>query len=144
MRATGARRAPAVLAMVRLIPVVIVLVVTARTAVPALQMRDSALGHYMSWCCGKPGNLERARLLDHLNRTPGNHLVIVRYGPKHKFMYEWVYNEPRIDQGKVVWARDMGDGANRELMRYFSGRQVWLLDVDDDTKAPVLSPYAAP
>jgi len=144
MRATGARRAPGVLAMVRLIPVVIVLVVAARTAVPALRIRDSGIGHYMSWCCNAPGNLERARIAQQLQQTAGNHLIIVRYGPRHDALREWVYNEPRIDQGKVVWARDMGDGANRELIRYFSSRQVWLLDVDDDTKAPVLSPYAAP
>lgn len=97
----------------------------------------------MSWCCGKPGNLERAKLLDRLNQAPGSQLVIVRYGPEHEFMYEWVYNEPSIDQAKVVWARDMGATANQELLRYFSGRRAWLLEVNDDTKAPLLLPYPA-
>jgi len=143
MRAWGARKSPPLLAMARAIPVLIVLVVAARAAVPALRTRDSALGHYMSWCCGKAGNLDRAALLDRLNRTPGSHLVIVRYGPRHKFMYEWVYNEPQIDKAKVVWARDLGDDANRELIRYFSGRRVWLLAVNDDNKAPDLTPYPA-
>jgi hypothetical protein len=143
MRATGARSRPAMLAVVRLVPVVIALVVAARVAVPALRTVDSGLGRYMSWCCGKPGNLDRASLLDRLSQSAGNHLVIVRYGLKHKFMYEWVYNEPRVDDAKVVWARDMGDEANWELLRYFSGRRVWLLEVDDDNRAPELLPYPA-
>lgn len=143
MRARGARSSPALLAMFRWIPVVIVLVVTARATVPFLRARDSALGHYMSWCCGKGGNLDRASLLGQLERMPGSDLVIVRYGPKHKFMYEWVYNEPDIDKSKVAWARDMGDTANQELIRYFSGRRVWLLEIDDDTKTPNLEPYPA-
>jgi len=121
----------------------LVVVVVARAAVPALRSRDSGIGHHMSWCCNAPGNLERAELLSRLERSGGQHLVIVRYGPRHDALREWVYNEPQIDSAKVVWARDMGDGANRELVRYFSGRRVWLLEVDDDTSAPKLEPYSA-
>jgi hypothetical protein len=143
MRARGARSAPALLAMARLVPMIVVLVVVARAAVPALRTRDSAMGHYMSWCCGAPGNLERARVLEQLDRTAGQHLVIVRYGPQHDALREWVYNEPRIDAAKVVWARDMGDLANQELMRYFASRRIWLLVVDDDAKSPSLGPYPA-
>ncbi len=59
---------------------------------------------------------------------PGQHLVIVGY---HQFDFpgnDWVYNNPDIDSSKVVWARDMGVEANRELLRYYSGRQVWFTD----------------
>jgi hypothetical protein len=30
----------------------------------------------------------------------------------------------------VVWARDMGDADNQELLRYFRNRRVWRLDAD--------------
>jgi hypothetical protein len=128
--------------MFRLVPVVLVLVVAARAAVPPLWKLDSAVGHYMSWCCNKPGNLERVELVDRLRRTPGQHLIIVRYGAKHNALHEWVYNEPRIDESKVVWARDMGSVANAELIRYFAGRHAWLLAIDDDDQPAVLLPYA--
>ena len=141
MRALGKRRRPAMLAVLRFIPLVLVLVVSARAALPALHSHDPAVFPYVSWCCGKPGNLDRARLLDRLNHTDGRHLVLVRYGPKHKFMYEWVYNGPEIDTAKVVWARDMGDIPNRELIGYFPDRRVWLLVVNDDSEPPRLLPY---
>ena len=136
MYAIGARRKPAMLAMVRLAPAMLALVVVARAALPALQTRDSGIAHSLSWCCNAPGNLARARLMDRLEGTEGRHLVIVQYGPQHNALHEWVYNEPQIDQAKVVWARDMGESANRELMHYFADRQVWWLAVDDDSKSP--------
>ena len=56
---------------------------------------------------------------------------MVRYGPKHNWMEEWVYNEAEIDKAKVVWARDMSPEENRELFAYFKGRHVWLINPDD-------------
>jgi hypothetical protein len=56
-------------------------------------------------------------------------------------MYEWVYNRAHIDDAKVVWAQDMGE-QNAELIRYFRGRRVWLLDPDTPGMA-TLSPYFA-
>ncbi len=140
MRAAGERSRPALLALLRYVPVIAVLVVSARAAVPALRSRDSAMGHYLSWCCGKPGNLERARIVSDLTRTPGQHLILVSYGPQHSPMYEWVYNEPDIDRAKVVWAREMGPAADQELLQYFSNRQVWRLTVNDDSQPPTLQP----
>ena len=63
--------------------------------------------------------------------------MIVRYGPKHDALREWVFNEPRIDEAKVVWARDMGGAADAELVRYFPERQL----VNDDGKPAELMPY---
>jgi hypothetical protein len=76
------------------------------------------------------GNLRRADIAHQLEATPGEHLIIVRYGPAHGSHIEWVYNRAGIDGAKVVWARDMGDEQNQELLRYFSSRQVWLLCPD--------------
>jgi hypothetical protein len=76
------------------------------------------------------GNLDRARILSGLEQMRGQHLVIVRYGPNHHLGSEWVYNAANIDGAKVVWARDMGEKNNAELVRYFAGRKVWLIQPD--------------
>lgn len=76
------------------------------------------------------GNLHRARVLERLEHTPGVHVVIVRYGPQHAIDDEWVYNGADIDRAKVVWARDMSDAKNEELLHYFSNRQIWVVEPD--------------
>jgi hypothetical protein len=65
-----------------------------------------------------------------LDSLPGQHLVIVRYAPGHDPNLEWVYNAADIDHAKIVWARDMGQGDNLELLRYFSNRRVWIVEPD--------------
>jgi hypothetical protein len=80
------------------------------------------------------GNLDRAAIVRQLKGEPGHHLVIVRYQPaygvNHDVDHEWVYNDADIDAAKIVWARDMGDSQNQELLRYFRDRHVWLLNGD--------------
>ena len=61
----------------------------------------------------------------------GPQLVIVDYGPHHDVDWEWVWNGADIDGSKVVWARDMGTAANKELVDYFKNRRVWQLNGDD-------------
>jgi len=85
--------------------------------------------------------LQRARILDKLERDGGRHLVIVRYGPKHSKQNEWVYNEADIDSAKVVWAREMDAAENRKLLDYFRERQAWLLDINRDDSPQKLAPY---
>jgi hypothetical protein len=86
--------------------------------------------------------VERARIARELDRCEGQHLVIVRYGPGHKAALdmEWVYNGAEIDGAKVVWARDMGEAGNKELIDYFKNRAVWL--VEPDERPPRVSPYS--
>lgn len=69
-----------------------------------------------------------------------SHLVLVRYAPDHNVLEEWVYNRADIDGSEIVWARDMGDAANRELLDYYRARKVWLLEADAPDPEP--SPYA--
>ena len=85
------------------------------------------------------GNLERERILQQLQRLPGQQLVIVNYGSRHSFYYEWVYNGADIDAAKVLWARDMGNDGNQELLNYFKNRRIWR--VDADASSPKLEPY---
>lgn len=92
-----------------------------------------------TWFHSPKGFHERAAVLRRLEAMPGEHLVIVRYGAGHDPDQEWVYNAADIDRARVVWARDMGD-RNRELLDYFSGRQVWVLEAD--ARPPRLAPIA--
>ena len=82
---------------------------------------------------------QRVALEKQLESLPGTQLVIVRYGPNHDPLNDWVYNGADIDGQKVVWARDMGADNNEELLRYYKDRQVWLLEADATT--PKLAPY---
>jgi hypothetical protein len=69
-------------------------------------------------------------------------LVIVRPGPDYYAHNEWVYNDADIDGSAVVFARDMGDDANRRLLAYFSDREALLLEIDANSMK--LDPYRAP
>jgi hypothetical protein len=82
----------------------------------------------------------RGGLIHRLESGSGRHLVLVRYAPDHNVIEEWVYNHADIDGSAIVWARDMGDAANRELLDYFRGRKVWLVEADAPDPQPV--PYS--
>ena len=84
--------------------------------------------------------LQRARIQQELENYPGPQLAIVRYAPEHNpLSVEWVYNAADIDAAKVVWAREMASVQNRELIRYFNNRKVWL--VEPDSARVKVSPY---
>jgi len=114
-----------------LAPMIPVLLIA--SLVPVLSQKME--GNPQAW------DLQRARILDELERDGGRHLVIVRYGPKHSKQNEWVYNEADIDSAKVVWAREMDAGQNRKLLEYFSDRQAWLLEINRDDSTLKLAPY---
>jgi hypothetical protein len=84
------------------------------------------------------GNLERVAVLHKLSDMPGKQLVLVSYGSHHDPDWEWVWNRADIDSSKIVWARDMGDQGNRELLNYFKNRHVWRMN--GDAPHPVLQP----
>ncbi len=110
------------LGMVRAVPLIsLAMIVLRATAVAAHTPIESA------W---PRGNLERAAVVRQLDDLPGEHLVIVRYGSAHDLEQEWVYNAADIDHAKIVWARDMGEMDNEELLQYFHTRQVWRIDAD--------------
>jgi len=85
------------------------------------------------------GNLDRVKVLGTLENLPGQQLVLVRYANDHIPEHDWVYNVADIDAAKVVWAWDMGEQSNHELLQYFNNRHVWL--VEPDRFPPRLSPY---
>jgi hypothetical protein len=86
----------------------------------------------------------RQSVIHRLQHNGGRHLAIVRYAADHNVLEEWVYNRADIDGSAIVWARDMGDAANRELLDYYAARQpdrhVWMVQADAAAPKPV--PYA--
>ncbi len=42
----------------------------------------------------------------------------------------WVYNRSDIDGSEVVWAREISSAARNELIQYFRGRRVWIVEAD--------------
>jgi hypothetical protein len=116
--------------LVRSVPLVCVTLLLLRVAAPALRLAPKP-SWVRTWCSQDAQNLERARILNQLEQTPGNHLVIVRYGLDHDVLLnEWVFNDADIDASKVIWARDMGP-QNSELLQYFRNRHIWLVEPDD-------------
>jgi hypothetical protein len=91
-----------------------------------LAFRDLSYGdpHHLGWYS------KREQIISHLNKKGGKHLVVVRYGPEHDPHLEWVYNGADIDGSQVVWAREMNDAQNLQLVNYFKDRKVWLFDAD--------------
>ncbi|HMH00095.1 MAG TPA: hypothetical protein VK555_01715 [Terriglobales bacterium] len=133
MRLWRWRGQPVGVALLRVIPLIAIAMVLLRVSAVAAHVQIEP-----AW---PRGNLDRAAVVRELQHSPGEHLVIVHYGPRHDVDWEWVYNAADIDHAKVVWARDMGDEQNQELLRYFAARKIWLLNGDDSP--PKLSPYTS-
>ena len=116
----------------------------AAIAVIALSIAGFAIGFAPATRQGRiVWHLERDRVQQQIAQTPGNHLVFMRYGPNHNAHNEWVFNEADIDSARIVWARDMGDAKNRELIEYYKGgRQVWMIEMNDDDAKQSVVAYA--
>ena len=84
----------------------------------------------------------RAQIESRLEQEPGRQLVIVRYSPEHNSLDEWVYNAADIDNSRVIWAREMDEAENLELIHFYKDRAVWL--VQADTKPANVSLYPSP
>ena len=129
------------LGLVRAIPAICVLLFLLRAVAPQLHI-PTPVGWMHTWDSEHFQNLDRAKALAHLEALPGDQLVIVRYNQYHSSNNEWVYNRADIDTAKTVWARDMGDSGNAELIRYFPQRRAWI--AEPDLAPPRLSPYPGP
>jgi hypothetical protein len=131
LRHWRARRGPAGQAPVRAVPLLACALIVLRVTAAATHTHIEP-----DW---PRGNLERATIVRELRQLPGDHLVFVRYGPQHDVDWEWVWNEASIDSAKVVWARDMGEGQNRELLEYFASRHIWSIEGDREHRE--ITPY---
>jgi hypothetical protein len=73
---------------------------------------------------------ERVRVEEFLRSQPGKQLAIVHYSDRHNPYNEWVYNAADIETSPVIWADEMDDAQNRELVHYYNDRTVWLVQPD--------------
>ena len=95
----------------------------------------------LPWTC--QGDPSRAVVAEKLQRTPGKHLIMVRYEKdNHNIHDEWVYNGAEIDNAKVLWARELDPQQNANLFAYFRDRKIWLVIPDSDNT--YLEPYTPP
>lgn len=117
--------------LARAIPVVCVAMIVLRLSAVALNTQIEPL-----W---QRGNLKRNAVTKRLDAAPGKQLVIVHYGPGHSPHIDWIANRADIDASKIVWARDMGEAQNAELIRYFKDRRAWVVNADES--APQPEPY---
>jgi hypothetical protein len=108
-------------------------------AIVKLAHASMPVDSFGAWCCSRTGPTERSALIQTLSGQGKRHLVIVQYSAAHDVDTEWVYNAADIDDAPIIFARDMGPAANAELINYFNGRTVWLLEAD--TSPPTLKVY---
>jgi hypothetical protein len=83
----------------------------------------------------------REYVCNRLESMGGDHVVFVRYGANHHFDNEWVYNAANVDKAPIVWCRWMGFNKDLDVMRYYAGRQFWIVDVDGSRVATNVSRY---
>ena len=124
--------------LTRAIPVVCLLMLALRMAAVPLHipMKQSLLPSIYDTV---RVNIPSHSFVSQLVNSPDKHLVLVHYPPGSEMWMGWVHNGADIDHSKIVRAWDMGTEKNRELVQYFSGRRVWLVNSGDNP--PVLRPY---
>jgi len=105
---------------------VVVLLVLARAAI--YTVRPPAMQE--AW------SRDRARIVHELEATTSDHLVLVRFGPRHNVHNDWVWNAADIDHSRIVWAREIPGVDRQPLLDYFRGRKVWV--IEPDTEPPHL------
>jgi hypothetical protein len=63
----------------------------------------------------------------------GRHIIFVNYGPSTAFINgyanEFVYNPADLDDSRILWVRYFGPQQDRTVANYFTGRHIWLLDI---------------
>jgi hypothetical protein len=121
-------------------PMILVTILGVRIGLQAFGLPFTQAVNYQSWCCVKPGNPNKARIRAMLERIGGKHLVLVKPKTDPANAFQWIYNDADIDASSVVWARDMGPEGNRDLLRYFRDRKVWL--VDPNTEPAAIAAFA--
>ena len=132
--------APLGSALVRVVPMILCAMIALRVT--------AIIAHVQIEPDWPRGNVARAQIIRALQNSAGQNLILVRYRMTrtpfrnaHIPDSEWVYNAADIDRAKVVWARDMGERDNQEILEYFKGYRIWLLSADESP--PRLEPLSS-
>lgn len=108
-------------------------VVAATLLLATLGAADNALRSYLErGGTARRWPAQRMAILARLRATAGTHVVVIRYGPQHSFLAEWVHNGADIDGSKVVWARSLDPISDARVLEYYRDRKAWSLFVDRD------------
>jgi hypothetical protein len=137
---------PVGMTLTRLIVALCVVLAAARSGAEPLHLSLPGWpGPWASYWYGsdRRAGTVRAQIESRLEQVPGRQLAIVRYSPEHNSLDEWVYNAADIDNSKVIWARDMSEAENLELIRYYKDRTVWLVQPDIKPASVSLYPSLA-
>jgi hypothetical protein len=124
---------------VRTVMVTAMMLFVLRGAIPILHLRILNGAVPETWCSPWNQLTGRAEIEALLERSPGQRLVLVHYAPQHDTAEGWVSNSADIDHSRIVWAHDMGQARNKELVSYFKGREIWMLEPDANPRR--LFPY---
>ena len=119
------------LVLSRALPMILVCVLAGRVAAQAAHIPFQKYAGFASWCCSDPGSSNQQDAASLLPPTR-RHLIIVRYRSGHSFMNQYIYNHARLDNARIVWAREMDFEQNRKLLEAFPDRQAWLFEPDRD------------
>ncbi len=65
-----------------------------------------------------------------LEKTPGQHLLFVKYAPGHCFCEEWVFNGAEPKSQRVVYLRPDTPRSDAAIVRDFPGFDVWVVEPD--------------
>jgi hypothetical protein len=82
------------------------------------------------------------QLLESHEKSGRTQVVFVSYGPEHNYHEEWIYNGADIFNSPVIWARDLGEEKNQELLKLLPQHQAWFLFVERDDEFPIQSPLS--
>jgi hypothetical protein len=85
---------------------------------------------------------EREQIQIQMDRLPGKQLLLVQYAGNRNSIEQWVYNDPDLESAKVVWANDMGQANNLELIDAYRDRKVWLVQMN--SRPATVTPYLTP
>jgi hypothetical protein len=85
---------------------------------------------------------QREIVRQELEKSGGQHLVIVRYDEQHSPHQEWVYNGSDLDHAPIIWVHELAPAPDVPLLAHFATRKAWL--VDGDQGAGSLKPYLEP
>jgi len=130
---------PIGLQLVLAAPLIMLTILAVRIGLEKFHLPFTQAVNFESWCCVQPGNQNKARVLETLEKIGGRHLVIVKLKNNPNDFLQWIYNAADIDASQVVWARDLGPERDRALVEYFRGRSVWL--VDPNPQPARITPY---
>ncbi len=94
-------------------------------------------------CCATVTTFPKSEVEARLAQLPGADLVLVRATRASPAHSEVVYNKANIDAAPVVWARSLGPDKDAALLRYFSGRQVWIFEwLPAEISETTIPPYS--